>query len=196
MVSDLFEGNEETNLVSLLLLAKRPLDIRDFVVKEFILPENYQILTACFSNDPSLSREEIGTVLKRLLIQEMGLSDIPPIYTALYEAVLNAHEHGNGGHPNTSVRVAYPPNSKGKSFVVSDEGGILMPEFIPFILAQKKRKENDPFLNFYEFSGVQKPTSLNMGTGTSFMHAYSNVAYRRDSKTGGLTVKLTEKQAR
>ncbi len=34
-----------------------------------------------------------------------------------------------------------------------------------------------------------------MGTGTSFMHAYSDVDYYRDSKTGGLAVKLTKKRA-
>ncbi len=45
----------------------------------------------------------------------MGLSETPQTYTTLYEAVLNAHEHGHGGHPGMSVRIAYNPESKGNS---------------------------------------------------------------------------------
>ncbi|MCD4759736.1 hypothetical protein K8R33_02520 [archaeon] len=64
MGANLFKWDEGNNIVKLLLFAKHPLDIRDFEVPELEVPDHYLTLTSCFSNDPSISRKEVGLYCK------------------------------------------------------------------------------------------------------------------------------------
>ena len=54
-----------------------------------------------------------------------------------------------------------------------DQGGILDPEFIPFVLKHKQNVQaiKKQYIDFYDFTKREKP-SINNGTGTSFMHTY------------------------
>lgn len=113
-------------------------------------------------------------------------------FTALYEAALNAHQHGKKCDPNKTVKFAYSIKENKIRTAVIDQGGILEPDFLPFLTNLRLTGDyKNKFHNYYDFSKTNK-SSINNGTGTSFMHAYiDDVAYLK-SPEGGLVVHLTK----
>ena len=113
------------------------------------------------------------------------------LFTALYEAILNGHQHGNKLDPEKEVVVAYKIDSHSAEIAIIDQGGEVNPAFIPFIFKHRREDTQKSFINWYDYSKLQKP-GTNNGTGTSFMHTYvDNVQYFK-SEEGGLVVHLTK----
>jgi anti-sigma regulatory factor (Ser/Thr protein kinase) len=120
------------------------------------------------------------------------------MFTALYESILNAYQHGNKKDPNKKIKINFSIDESSLEIAIQDEGGILDPDFVPFVLKQReiKGQKQDRLLDFYKFAGKQKPETNN-GTGTSFMHQYADRVTYFKSPTGGLVVileKLKENQ--
>lgn len=112
------------------------------------------------------------------------------INTPIYEAILNAYQHGNKRDPKKGVTFAYRIGPRSLDVLVEDEGGVIDAIFIPFILKHREADVKKHFINFYEFSGREKPQTNN-GTGTSFMHAYMDgVRYYLGEK--GLVVHMVK----
>ncbi len=96
------------------------------------------------------------------------------------------------GDSNKSITFAYRIGSRSLDIIVEDEGGIIKSVFTPFILRHREVDIKNKFINFYEFSGEDKPQTNN-GTGTSFIHAYMDEVnyYLGDN---GLAVHMVKKK--
>jgi anti-sigma regulatory factor (Ser/Thr protein kinase) len=104
------------------------------------------------------------------------------------EACRNAYQHGNGKDPEKAVTIAYKSTEEDFEVIVSDEGGVLHPDFIPFVLAHRQGLAQ-PY-SFYRFALSGKKLDENAGIGTYVMHAVSDeVSYLTNDK-GGLSVKM------
>lgn len=117
----------------------------------------------------------------------------PNIFTALYEAVLNAHQHGNKLSEEKQIKVSHRINSEKLEIIVEDEGRKLPEYFVPFLINLRSKIGNEgKFVDWYKFSNAKKP-STNNGTGTSFMHTYlDSVMYMRSEELSGLAVYMTK----
>jgi len=113
------------------------------------------------------------------------------VFTSLYEALKNAHEHGNLSSPKKNIILASNINPQNLEFIICDQGKKLHPKFTRFILElREKDLINGGFINWYEFSAEKpKPGRDNNGTGTSFMHVYvDRIRYFKSDDLGGLAV--------
>lgn len=119
----------------------------------------------------------------------------PNIFTALYETILNAHQHGNQKEKK-NITLASLIKKNNLEIIVADQGNSLHPSFMRFILTLRQKEIKNGFINWYKFSNQIKPQNNN-GTGTSFMHAYMDkIEYyisENEKTKGGLCVKLYKK---
>jgi len=130
-------------------------------------------------------RNEINPISD--MVEEFGYGG--NIYSALYEGLLNAHQHGNSNSNKKKIIFASSITPQNLEFIIADEGIKLHSRFTRFILAlREKDLANDGFINWYNFSH-EKKSPINNGTGTSFMHVYMDeVKYFKSEELGGLAV--------
>ncbi len=127
------------------------------------------------------------------LAQQNGHSE--RLFTALYEALLNAHQHGSGLDPTKTVTIAYKVHPGFAEFVIVDEGSTVNDDLLQFLAHRRALTGGNIGPDFYEFSGKEKPRG-NLGTGILLMHIYTDsVSYMR-SPEGGLVVRLVIKNNR
>lgn len=108
--------------------------------------------------------------------------------SALYEAVRNAHQHGNNFDPAKKIDIFYLDEPNRGELVVADEGGILNGNFIPFILYNRMRPKEA--LSFYNFAPNATQCDENSGIGTFTIHySADEVRYFKNEK-GGLSVQM------
>ncbi len=186
----------EGNLIES-LLDQENIRLSDTTIPSLDIPEHFNTIT--FSIDSAdNSRKKLKEILypiKELIDSE---EEFPTnLYTGVYEAVLNAYQHGNK-YENKNIRLSYKKTkSKDKSLsleiIVEDQGKTLPKGFLRYILLQREQKNNqEHFLNWYDFS-KKEPIGSNNGTGTSFMHAsFDNIDYFRSREFGGLLVYLSK----
>ena|SRR3989338_315957 len=124
--------------------------------------------------------ENMGLDLKKLRL-----------YAPLYEALLNAFQHGNKRDSARPIRLHYARMPEQIELLVEDNGGILNPNFIPFVLRQRQHIPGQNNVNFYEFCGVEKPDT-NLGTGTFFIHAGSDEVTYHKSGNNGLIIRMVK----
>ena len=72
--------------------------------------------------------------------------------------------------------------------MVSDEGGELLADFIPFILIHRQGMERP--LSFYDFSPSTPRLEENSGTGTFVMHMSVDEVNYFANYAGGLSVQM------
>ena len=124
------------------------------------------------------------------LEEETGLPT--NIYTALYEAIRNAFQHGNQKDLKKPVHF-YIKKGAPLEFLIEDQGGSIDPLFASFILLQRQKGRGDALLDFYAFAQRAKPEKNN-GTGTSFIFQYSDRVFYYRSNTSGLIVHIIAPQ--
>lgn len=91
------------------------------------------------------------------------------IFTALYEAVLNAYTHGNKRDKNKKVLLGSKIGDSSLEFIIADQGKSLHPDFMRFVLAHRERTDQrSNFINWYEFADTDKKNEYNNGTGTFY----------------------------
>ncbi|MFH1376013.1 MAG: ATP-binding protein [Candidatus Woesearchaeota archaeon] len=157
-------------------------------------PINFNITEIRFNAEQSLDtqiKQRISPIRDKLTI--LGF-DGDKLYTAIYEAVRNAHQHGNKSDHSKPVKVGLRYSKDHIECIVSDLGQELDPEFASYVLfhrlgCQDEVKPTD----FYSFTGREKPNPNN-GTGTYFMHLYSDEVKYCISPEGGLLVLLSQKK--
>ncbi|MAG39166.1 hypothetical protein CMO90_03705 [Candidatus Woesearchaeota archaeon] len=160
--------------------------LSDFNLESYTISDNYKKkLINLEKGDYSEIRDNIEPIAKEA--ENQGYP--PSIFTALYEAVLNAFQHGNKKNVKKQIEIAYKTGSKKFDILVRDEGGELDSNFIPFILRHREGAFKEKFIDFYEFSGIEKPITNN-GTGTSFMHTYVDEVQYLKSTQNGLIVRM------
>ncbi len=162
--------------------------LRDIDVPPFIPPANYEKVE--FSIEKNNFDLKLKEIIDPVFAKAEKLGYPSGIYTALYEAILNAYQHGNEENPSKKIEFYYHIDKDSANFLVVDEGGRIDKNFINYISEQKKKNAKQSFLDFYEFAGKKKPSSNN-GTGLSFMHAYaSEISYHKSEKNG-LAVRMS-----
>ena len=189
MIEDLFETDKYDSLLRFLIRETRIINLKDFKTEEYKIPSNYDVIELNL-NQKEYTKEirlAIDTIVE--IAEKKGCPS--NLYTALYEAVLNAHQHGNKEDPNKRIKIAYNVSKNSIDIAVIDEGGFINPDFISYIIRHREQKHKEKFMDFYEFSNMKKPVENN-GTGTLFMHLYSDkISYYKSDK-GGLVVNLTK----
>ncbi|NQV91203.1 ATP-binding protein [Candidatus Woesearchaeota archaeon] len=189
MANDIFSEGTLDSLVAQAVAEIPDVDIRILNVQNYHIPSDYVVVESKFSSDNYGS--EIRGVIKPIIEEAENKGCNPNLHTALYEAVLNAHQHGNKLNPDKKVKICYKITDNIAEIGVVDQGGKFKVAFIPFIFKHKRKDHEANFIDFYRFAGLQKPATNN-GTGTSFMHTYvDNVSYFR-SEEGGLVVHITK----
>lgn len=136
-------------------------------------------------------KKEINQIIKPVMEEASEKGYPPQLETALYEAILNAHQHGNKEDPNKNITTVRNINEDNFLFSVIDEGGIIEAPFIPYLQSIKQANLKKNFVNYYDddFSLKNQPET-NIGTGTSFMHLYTDQVNYYKSKERGLVVEM------
>lgn len=162
------------------------INLRNLQVSSLSIPSRFTIksLHLCEKN----YKTEIKTFL-----QELKLSN--GILTAVFEALINAFEHGNNYDSSKGLYFAYFFNNKYLEFIICDSGGVLNLLFPSFILAIRSNKNQS--LNWYDFSKVEQKRE-NLGFGTMFMHQYmQDIKYFKsayEDTQGGLFLYMRAKK--
>ena len=164
------------------------IDLNSEKLPSISVPDSFRkhIMSVSEGNYFSEIREFITPLAKEC--EEKGFGG--NVFTALYEAVLNAYTHGNNFDDSKKVLVGSNIKGNNLELIVADEGEELHPEFTRFILAHRERtSQTSNFINWYAFSDSNRKDPNNNGTGTSFMHAYvDSVLYFKSQDMGGLAV--------
>ena len=169
---------------------KDKIDLRNFDLDTYEIPVSYITITLVIDSDNYA--QQIRRTVDRIVeaAEKRGCS--PNLHTAIYEAALNAYQHGNKCDPDKKILISYVLRDNTIEVAVIDEGGEIDTKFLPFILKHKSEGCKDQYIDFYEFTGQDKP-KRNNGTGTSFMHAYVDDVFYFKSAEGGLVVHLSKK---
>lgn len=157
------------------------------------IPQDFTILEPKFTKKEYSS--EIRTFIEPISRNVESLGFGPSVFTALYEGLLNAFQHGNYCNENKELLFAHFIEPKNIEFMICDQGKKLHPKFLRFILKHRERTEQTSnFINWYKHSGEDNSNTPNLGLGTSFMHAYmSEVKYFNSVELGGLALYLNKK---
>ena len=193
MASDIFRDDDTLDIfVASMLSGQDKINLGSTNIETYIIPYNYTVQQYNFSNDRSIYPRQIRDATSNVVSIAEGRGCNPNLFTALYEAILNAHQHGNLLDKNKNVTLAYKIDPTDAEIGIIDEGGLINPAFIGFVNRHRIGKHKERFLDWYTLSGQEKPKTNN-GTGTSFMHTYvDNVQYFKSDK-GGLVCHLTKR---
>ena len=165
-----------------------PLYLRDFNLTSISIPKKFNLKNVQLKGQEK-AYKEIRDIINAdcTFFEEKGFG--PNVFTALNEALLNAYQHGNKKNISKKISYGYQLSNSDKrlDLMVEDEGGIINPEFVPFILMHRSKKP--VFVDFYTFASKTKPPE-NQGTGTLFMHQYMDEVFYYKSKKDGLLVHM------
>jgi|SRR3989344_2568762 len=192
MVTDAFDVNTLDSIVGTLVRSPRSITLSDYAIPCYEIKNDYAVTTFSLSSKggKALSKE-IEQAIKPVIDEAVRCGYDPNLLTALYEAVLNAHQHGNGFSREKNVTIASRFNDVSAEISVIDQGGVIPPELILYVLRHRQDRRV-PQLDFYAFSGREKLTPENQGLGTHFMHTYADEVKYSRSAQGGLVVHLTK----
>src|SRR3989344_8299460 len=190
MALDIFDVDNLDSVVREHFRRQGTVDLRTFDVPTYEIKPSYTVLEVNLSTDRKEYAREIRSVIEPIGREAENQGYNPNFFTALYEAVLNAHQHGNKLDPTKKVTLTYKIAADTLEISVIDQGGILNADFIPFVLRHKEGRHRERMLDFYEFTNTPTP-GTNNGTGTSFMHTYVDKVQYFKSAEGGLVVHLT-----
>ncbi len=190
MAQDIFDIDSLDSVVREHFRRERVINLTDFDVPTYVVTPTYTKLEFGLSTDRTEYARQIRKKIEPIVREAESQGYNPNFFTALYETVLNAHQHGNKMDASKKVTLTYKIAADTLEISVIDQGGVLNPEFIPFVLRHKEGRHRERMLDFYEFIGMPKPATNN-GTGTSFMHTYVDKVQYFKSEQGGLVVHLT-----
>jgi hypothetical protein len=156
------------------------LDVSSFSVPPYAIPGHLTRMDASISD-----RSEIASLADIVTVPAIENGFPEGIFCPVYEAILNAYEHGNLRNRDKKVVVGFSPKAE---YAVLDEGGSIHADLVSYVLALRERQNVNPF---YDFSSKQK-AGRNLGLGTKLMHEYFDIQYY-PAQTGGLAVVLNPK---
>ncbi len=162
------------------------IDLRDYILPRFVPGDDYTSIDICVkeSEQPFDHYDKLREICTRG--KHTGKHE--KFYAAVIESFRNAHQHGNKKNPDKKIILAYRATDNGFEVVVSDEGGIINADFIPFILLH--RQGLDQPYSFYRFSPLAVRGPDNSGLGTSTIHLSADAVNYYVNETGGLSVRL------
>lgn len=178
------------SLENLESIARHPfhgeINLRDYNLPRFVPGDDYTSIDICVKGDeqPFDHYDEI----KELCVKGKHTGKHEKFYAAVIEAFRNAHQHGNKRNQDKKIVLSYRLTDNNFEVVVSDEGGIVNADFIPFVLLHRQGLEQ-PY-SFYRFSPAAIRGPDNSGLGTSTMHLSADAVNYYVNKSGGLSVRL------
>ena len=193
MAIDIFDVDEMNSVLRQRVREGREINLKDFNIPVYELGPDYAVEKFSFSPERNIYLRQVRAKIEPISTIAEGQGYDHNVFTALYEAVLNAHQHGNRRDASKQVTLAHNIEDNLARFTVIDEGGIIEPEFIPFVLRHREGRHNKKMLDFYSFIGKPKPATNN-GTGTSFIHMYMDEVLYFKHIDCGLAVHLTKKK--
>lgn len=116
------------------------------------------------------------------------------LVSAVYEAFRNAYQHGNKKNPEKAIEINYRATEDGFEVVISDEGGEINANFVPFILVHRQGM-NRP-LSFYDFAPGVPRLGENSGNGTFVIHTVADEVNYFVSPFGGLSVQIIVRKSK
>mgnify|MGYP000675184366 CR=1 FL=1 len=189
MAQDLFDLDDIETLIRHLLRREKEVDLRDFDVSPFVVSPDMSVKD--FRFHPERYKKEVKRATEYVISSIEGSGyNVYTVFTPLYEAILNAFQHGHGGDPSKLVTIAHKVSPEEADIAVIDEGGVIDSEFVPFVLRHREGRHRNQVMDFYEFAGRERPDTGNLGKGTFLMHSYANNISYYKSENGGLVVQL------
>jgi len=187
MATELFDIDSIDSVTRKVFQESKTIKLSELDISTYKISEDY-ITHEFFFNKESY-RKEIADAIEPILKKITDEYEKDQMFTAVYECVLNAYQHGNKMNPNIPVKVAHKIDESKAKILVIDQGEELEKDFTPFILRHKEGRYKTNFIDYYTFSGKEKPDT-NLGTGTSFMHTYVDSVKYFKSEEGGLLIRL------
>lgn len=195
MVFDIFDVDLFTSVVRERLRERGNVDLHTVSVPTFRVTDDFTVKKAKISaKDRKEARSVIDEFINPLVAEASAAGYGTNFHAGLYEAVLNAFQHGNKRDPEKEVVLAYNISPSSLTIAVMDEGGVIDEEFMGYVLRFRQGKHKGSVVSFYEFSHKEKPKD-NLGTGTYFMHAYFDKVEYHKSEKGGLVALLVKEKS-
>jgi len=194
--TDISDISSVDSVVRQLIEKEQTEQLSDFSLPEFVVPCDHKIILINISPIATTRAEYSNEITKAIepIINDATKNNVPQNFKqALYEAVLNAHEHGNKLNYTKRIKVSYNVSKPIAEFTVTDEGNEIKTSFLSYILS-KQQIISENYTNFYDFSRDAKPKN-NHGIGISQMYTYSDDVKYFKSKTGGLTAFMTRRKS-
>jgi anti-sigma regulatory factor (Ser/Thr protein kinase) len=158
-----------------------PIDLRKINIPPYQLGREFS-KTVIVPNRPNWIKEAIEPIARKLSTHRHP----DGLRTGIYEAMLNAYQHGNKEDPAKPIILADHVTSEKARIAIIDHGGVLDPAMASYILHQR---QSSPVPDFYTFSGKKRP-GQNNGTGTKFLHIYFDKVHYFKAPKAGLGVLL------
>jgi len=182
--TEIFSIDALDGIVRQILRERGTIDLADFNIPTYSIPEDYSTHTLT-GLDSSIHASQLRGAIEPAAQEAEAAGFGSGLFTAVYEAALNAHQHGNEGNPEKRIIIAYKLD-KCAEFVIVDSGGRINAELASYILAHR---QTNKLPNFYDFAACER-SGQNLGTGTQFMHIYADDVKYFKHKDGGLAVVL------
>ena len=183
MAKDIFDIDNIDSSIRRIVKEKGFVDLKDIELESFTIPENYQ--TKQFSLPEKKYDNVINKQIRKVqkVASENGFNH-QKVNTVLFEAVRNAHQHGNKLDPNKKITIAYNIVPGKYDFIIVDQGGVLNPKFISYMQRYKQGLHREKPISFYDFAN-QKNGTDNLGRGILLIHSYADkVSYYKSPDNG------------
>jgi len=190
-IEDIFSYNDPESIT--IQRTKEGINFNNSNLKSIKIPNHFKKQVLSLHPDKNIYSKQIkkSSNYVQNIANQYGYSN--SIYTAIYEGLLNAHQHGNNYNENKQIILASHINEKKLEIIIADQGDKLPKMFLPFILQLRGGKKGE-FLDWYKYSGETK-NRTNLGTGTSFMHSYMDeIRYYISKDTKGLAIYMNKKK--
>ncbi len=187
-IDDIFSLNNPNSITRRRFEEDR-LDLRDYSLPTFEPDESYKTIEfeVPEGEDHAVHFSQLGAICQQICPNPRNQK---LLRGAVREAFKNAYQHGNKKDPTKKIFVSYRKDDDKCEVVIGDQGGIINPQLIPFVLSQRARE--DPVQSFYQFACNAKHHPENSGLGTFILHlSCEDVRYYRNAY-GGLSVHLTK----
>lgn len=139
--------------------------LSDLTSNKLVIPDGYTVISLKFDDYTKIKpfAESVATKFAK-----KGYN--PNLFVGLYEATLNAYQHGNKSDSDKEITFAYNDNGSVLDLIVEDSCTVVKKPFINYLSAFNKDTSNN-FKNFYDSSN-EKKSAENHGVGISFIHTY------------------------
>ena len=163
-------------------------DLRSLNIDTFDIPSDYQLQDFIIVNQKNYPKL-IRAVAEDISHKAEDIGCPPQVFTAIYESILNAYQHGNRKDPNKNIKIGRKLTKNSLEVCIVDEGGVIQSEFVPFIMAHYAGNYKNGFLDYYQFTNNKKNDN-NQGKGTFFIFSYVDEVRYFKSPSGGLGIYL------
>jgi len=187
MANELFDLDDSYSVVRRAFSKYDSINLSNLGLSTYKISSGYEIQHNYISNENY--KKDIANIVKNVIFEISDVDKRDEFYTAVYECVLNAYQHGNKKDFTKPVTIAHKIDDLVAKVLVIDQGGEFDSSFVPFVLRHKQGLYKEKFLDYYSFSGKYK-NEENLGTGTSFIHTYVDSVKYFKSENGGLLVRL------